>query len=76
MKAVQALALAGSFAVASLLTGCAVAQNGIAQTARQALEDRGLEQEVLDGGRLLVEDFLHQIVQDEAVTASEGLDKS
>src|SRR5260221_255482 len=51
-------------------------QNGITQGAAEAVEDGRAQQERLDAFGLLPQDFFHQIVQHEMVTAGERLDEA
>src|SRR6266545_4800196 len=44
------------------------------QRRRDALEDRGLEQEILNGRGLAFQHFFHQVVQDVTVAAGKILD--
>jgi len=45
--------------------------DGIAQGGRQAIEYGGLQQEVLNAGRLTLDDLFHEVVQDIAIAAGE-----
>lgn len=49
---------------------------GVAQVGGQLVEHRGGEEELAHRGRLPVQDLLDQVVEDEAVTAGEGVDES
>ncbi len=54
--------------VALFLSGDSVTQGG-----RKPLQHRGFQQEILDFDRLSLKDFIHQIIENVAIIAGEGL---
>ena len=53
-----------------------VAENRIAQRPAETIEDRCVQQELLDGRGLLLEHLFKQVVQHKAMAAGERLDKT
>ena len=58
------------------LGGVGPAGDAAAEVGRQLVEDRGFQEEVAHGRFLLLPDLFHQIIEDVAVAAGEGLDET
>src|SRR5258707_2848022 len=54
----------------------ALGPHSIAQGSAQAIQERGLHQEVLDGCTLMAEDFVQQVVRYVVMAATEGSDEA